>query len=88
MPGPAKTLAGKSRRSSLPGLRMKQSTPAPPLILTFSPAPLTLRRGEGINPRLASAAQQGEGKGEGHECPAWPKPWLARAGVRLCPAGV
>jgi hypothetical protein len=29
---------------------------------------LPLRRGEGLFPRLASAAQQGEGKGEGHEC--------------------
>ena len=42
------TFAGKRMLSPLPThQRMNQSAPVLPLILAFSPAPLTLRRGEG-----------------------------------------
>jgi hypothetical protein len=43
-------------------------------------------RGEGIFPRLASSAQQGEEKGEGHEYKVRQKPWLAKKHPAL-PAG-
>jgi len=62
MPGSVKTQAGKSRRSSLPGWRMKQSDTALPLILAFSPAPLTLRRGEGKDMCLRSVLPGSEAR--------------------------
>jgi hypothetical protein len=74
--------------------RMIRSAPALPLILAFSPAPLTLRRGEGISrrpatcfllsPKLFHNFGERPGEGPNHN----PAEFLqARAGARPCPAG-
>jgi hypothetical protein len=47
---PAKNLAGKSKRSSLPASRRIKLKPALPLILAFSPAEKDRRQGEGNDP--------------------------------------
>jgi hypothetical protein len=67
---------------------MKPSASALPLILAFSPAAKNAAKAKDFFPRLASAAQQGEGKGEGHEYASRSKPLQAAPALvparRLC----